>query len=89
MDDLKLYAKDDSELEELLGIVKRFSNDIGTELGLSMCIKAAFKKSKLEKSDHVQPDEEPMIKDLEQEKFTSTLVLMSLVEFKIPQWRKN
>ena len=85
MDDLKLYAKDDSELEELLGIVKRFSNDIGTELGLSKCITATFKKSKLEKSDHVRPDEEPMIKDLEQEKFTSTLVLMSLVEFKMPQ----
>ena len=42
MDDLKLYAKDDSELEELLGIVKRFSNDIGTDLGLSKCIKATF-----------------------------------------------
>ena len=32
MDDLMLYAKDDGELEGLLRIVKRFSDDIGMEL---------------------------------------------------------
>ena len=85
MDDLKLYTKDDSELEELLRIVKRFSDDIGTELGLSKCVKATFEKSKLEKCDHVRSYEEAMIKNLEQEKFTSTLALMGLVEFKTPQ----
>ena len=35
MDDLKLYAKDNSELERLLKIVKGFSYDIGMEFGLS------------------------------------------------------
>ena len=39
MDDLKLYAKDDSELEGLLRIVNGFSNDIGMEFGLSKCAK--------------------------------------------------
>ena len=68
MDDLKLYAKDDSELEGLLRIVKGFSDDIGMEFGLSKCAKATFKRGKLEKSDHVRLDEETMIKDLEQEK---------------------
>ena len=52
MDDLKLYAKDDSELEGLLRIVKGFSGNIGMEFGLSKCVKATFKKGKLEKSDH-------------------------------------
>ena len=33
MDDLKLYARDDSELEGLLRIVKGFSDDIGMEFG--------------------------------------------------------
>ena len=68
MDDLKLHAKDDSELEELLRIVKGFSDDIGMEFGLSKCAKATIKRGKFEKYDHVQLDEEIIIKDLEQEK---------------------
>ena len=70
-DDLKLYAKNDSELEGLLGIIKGFS-DIGMEFGLSTCAKATFKRGKLEKSDHVRLDEETMIKDPEQEKYLGT-----------------
>ena len=68
MDNLKLYTKDDSEIEWLLRIVKGFSDDIGMEFGLSKCAKATSKRGKLEKSDHVWLDEETMIKDLEQEK---------------------
>ena len=49
MDDLKLYAKDDSELEEFLRIVRGFSDDIGVEFGLSKCAKDTFKRGKLEK----------------------------------------
>ena len=63
-DDLKLYAKDDGELEGLLRIVKGFSDDIGMDFGLSKCAKASFKRRKLEKSDHVRLKEETMIKDL-------------------------
>ena len=81
MDDLKLYAKDDSELEGLLRIVKGFGDDIGVEYGLSKCAKATFKRDKLKKSDHVKLDEETMIRDLEQK----DLALMSLVEFNMPQ----
>ena len=35
MDDLKIRAKDDSELEGLLRIGKGFSDDIGMEFGLT------------------------------------------------------
>ena len=44
MDDLKLDAKDDSELERLLRIVERYSGDIGMEFGLSKCAKTTFKR---------------------------------------------
>ena len=64
MDALELYAKDDSELEGLLKMVKGFSDDTGMEFGLSKCAKT----DKLEKSDHVRLDEETMLKDLEQDK---------------------
>ena len=66
--DLKLCAKDYNELEGPLRTVKRFSDDIGIEFGLSKCAKANFKRGKLEKFDHVRLDEETMIKDLKQEK---------------------
>ena len=68
MDDLKLCAKEYSELEGLLRIVKGFSDDVGMEFGLSKRAKATFKRGKLERSDHVRLDEETMIKDLKQEK---------------------
>ena len=69
--------------------MKWFSDYIGTDFGLSKCVKATFKIGKLEKSDHVQLDEETMIKDLEQEKVYKYLVLMSQVEFNMSQWSKN
>ena len=68
IDDLKVYAKDDSEFEGLLRIVKGFSDNIIMEFRSSKCTKATFKRVKLETSDHVCLDEETMIKDLEQEK---------------------
>ena len=66
MDDLKLYSKDDNELEWLLRIVKRFSNDTGMKFESGNCAKATFKRGKLEKSDHIRLDEETIIKDQEQ-----------------------
>ena len=37
MDDLKLYGKNDKELDGLLRTVKKFSDDIGMEFGLDKC----------------------------------------------------
>ena len=45
-----------------------FSDDIGMGFGLSKGAKATFKRGKLETCDHIQLDEETMIKDLEQKK---------------------
>ena len=47
MDDLKLFAKDDNDLEGLLQTVKKFSDDIGMSFGLDKCAKATFKRGKL------------------------------------------
>ena len=58
MNDLNLYPKDDRELEELLRIVKGFSDGIGMEFGKNKCSKASFKRGKLENSDHIRLDEE-------------------------------
>ena len=66
MDDLKLYAKNDNDLEGLLQIVKSYSDDICMEFGLDKCAKATFKRGKLVSTSHVQLDDNTRIKDLEQ-----------------------
>ena len=42
MDDLKLFAKNDQQLQGLLNIVKQFSDDIQMEFGLINLIKLHF-----------------------------------------------
>jgi len=53
MDDLKLFAKNDQDLEGLLCIVKEFSDDIGMEFGLDKCAKATFVRGKLSKKSSI------------------------------------
>ena len=44
MDDLKLYAKNDKQLEGLLTTVKKFSDDIQMQFGLDKCARASLRK---------------------------------------------
>ena len=46
MNELKLYAKNDKELEGLLSILKQFGYDMGMEFGLNKCPKATLRKGK-------------------------------------------
>ena len=56
MDDLKTYAKDDSQQPGLLTVVKKFSNDIRMEVGLEKSAKATFKRGKLTETSDLQLD---------------------------------
>ena len=56
MDDLKLFGKEDNDLEGLLETVKRFSEDIGTSFGPDKCAKATFKRGKLTGTTSVELD---------------------------------
>ena len=47
MDDLKLIAKLEEELQKQIQTVKIFSDDINIEFGLEKCAKITFKKGKL------------------------------------------
>ena len=67
MDYLKLFAKDDNDLEGLLQTVKKFNNDTGMSFGLDKCAKATFKREKLTGTTSVELDRNTVIKDLEQE----------------------
>ena len=65
MDDLKLFAKNDSDLDDLLTIVKDFSNDIGMEFELDKCAKASFKRGKFCKASNINLDTNTKIRNLE------------------------
>jgi len=47
MDDLKLIAKSEEELQKQIQTVKTFSDDINMEFGLGKCAKITFKRGKL------------------------------------------
>ena len=67
MDDLKLYAKNDKELEGLLSTVKKFSN-IAMEFGSDKCAKATFIKGKLTRTTAAELDIDTTIRQLDQNK---------------------
>ena len=65
MDDLKTYAKSETQQTGLLNIVKTFIDDIKMEFGLDKC--ATFKIGKLTETFDLQLDTDTCIEELEQE----------------------
>ena len=49
MDDLKLYAKNDKEIDALVNTVRIFSKDINMEFGLEKCAKVTITRGKWRK----------------------------------------
>ena len=46
MDDVKLFAKNEKEVETLLHAVRIYSQDIGAEFGIEKCAMLVMKSSK-------------------------------------------
>jgi hypothetical protein len=53
MDNLKLIAKSEEELQKRIKGVKNFSDDIHMEFGLEKCAKILFKRGKLVQSQNL------------------------------------
>ena len=68
MDDLKLIAKLEEELQKQIQTVKIFSDDIIMEFGLDKCTKITFKRDKLTHSQNLMIDSNREIQELEQGK---------------------
>ena len=62
MDDLKLFAKNDQQLQGLLKIVNQFSDDLRMEFGLDKCAKATCFRGKLLKAKNITLDTAAVIK---------------------------
>lgn len=65
IDDLKLYGKNDKDLNHLLKIVKTFSDDISMKFGLDKCAKITVEKGEIIKTSNILLDFETEIKTLE------------------------
>ena len=68
MDDLKLIAKSDEELQKQIQTVKTFSDDIHMDFGLEKCANITFKKGKLIHLQNLVIDINREIQELEQGK---------------------
>jgi len=64
MDDLKLFAKNDCQLELLLHTVKMFSDDLGLDFGLDKCAKLTVKRGRVSQTGDVVVCEDSCIREL-------------------------
>ena len=66
MDDLKLYAKSEKELDSLIQTVRVFSKDIGMQFGIEKCSTLVMKRGKRIKSDGIKMPDDTVIKSLKE-----------------------
>ena len=65
MDDLKLYGKTESELEDLIGVVSKFSKDIGMEFGLDKCGVLVIEKGVKVKHEGIKLPDGKVMKEID------------------------
>ena len=64
MDDLKLYAKTEEELDSLVQTVRVFSEDIGMKFSIEKCSMLVMKRGKKFKSDGIKLPDDTVMKAL-------------------------
>ncbi|KAL1448229.1 hypothetical protein WDU94_006605 [Cyamophila willieti] len=67
MDDLKLFAKNEEEIQRAVDIVKTFSKDVKMSFGLDKCATITIKRGKVVTTENIQVNEEEEIKSLSSE----------------------
>jgi len=70
MDDLKLFGKNDEQIDSLVQTVFRFSEDIGMEFGLKKCGVVTLKKGKLVKFDGIYLPNHEIMKEVDEKGYT-------------------
>ena len=66
IDDLKLFAKNEDQIDSLVNTVRTFSEDIKNEFGLLKCGVLIMKIRKVVKSDGISMSDEKMMKNIEE-----------------------
>ena len=66
MDDLKLFAKNEDQIDSLLNTVRILSEDIRMEFGLPKCGVLIMKREKVVKSEGISMPDGKMMKNVEE-----------------------
>ena len=64
MDDIKLFAKNEKELETLIHTIRIYSQDIGMEFGIEKCTLLVMKSGKRHLTDGIEPPNQDKIRTL-------------------------
>ena len=64
MDDIKLFAKNEKELETLIHAVRIYSQDIGMEFGIGKCAMQVMKRGKRHLTDEMELPNQDKIRTL-------------------------
>ena len=70
MDDLKLFGKNEEQIDSLVNTVHIFSTDIGMEFGLRKCGVVTLKRGKLARCEGIELPDGEVMKEVEQEGYT-------------------
>ena len=66
MDDLKLFAKNEDQLENRVNTVRIFSEDIKMKLGLPKCVVLIIKRGKEVNNEEISTPDAKMLKNIEE-----------------------
>ena len=77
MDDIKLFAKNEKELETLIHAVRIYSQDIGMEFGIEKCAMLVMKSGKRHMTDGIELSNHDKIRTLEE---NETYKYLSILE---------
>ena len=66
LDDLKLYSRNEKELDSLVQAIRIFSKDIGMEFGIEKCAMLVIEKGKIVKSVGIELPDGKVIKSLQE-----------------------
>lgn len=66
MDDLKLFAKTENQIDSLINTVHTFSDDIGMSFGINKCGVLILKRGKVIKSDGIKLPDSNVIKEVDE-----------------------
>ena len=69
MDNLKLFVKNEDQIDSLVNIVRIFSEDIKMEFGLPKCVVLIMKRRKVVKSERISMPEGKMMKNIEEDEY--------------------
>ena len=76
MDDIKLFAKNEKELETLIHAVRIYSQDIGMEFGIEKCVMLVMKSGKQHLTDRMELPNQDKVRTLREKETYKYLGIM-------------